>query len=386
MHRRMRRRIVLGGAGLPLGLVATKAFIANTLNAPYAQFMSRSPHFARGAISSLKIAVGNWYIQETSTGKETGTGGTATFTASVEYPSGTFTQIKFGGSPSIVAADLTTAFSDFVSVSIPHGALFWIRLYGVYSVTGVFVSFPAGTSIDSGNGAACTNAASGVADQTMGGTVATTFPNVGWSPVAIFGRTAAKSMFLMGDSRQRGQTDTAPVNAEHNMGEIAPSLAAYGYINAGIGGTTINGWLTGNARQLELLNMCPNMIVVSEMGINDITALRVGSTIIADHQTAQALIKKPMYLTTLPPISTSTDAWATTVNQTTHATNAARNTYNGLVRAVPAWAAGYFEVANVNETSQGSGIWKAPGFTTDGVHETSSANEAIRVSGNVHYP
>lgn len=43
-----------------------------------------------------------------------------------------------------------------------------------------------------------------------------------------------------------------------------------------------------------------------------------------------------------------------------------------------------FEIADVVETARDSGIWLAPGYTPDGVHDTNTANLAIQASGNIN--
>jgi len=39
--------------------------------------------------------------------------------------------------------------------------------------------------------------------------------------------------------------------------------------------------------------------------------------------------------------------------------------------------AGFFEIGDLMETSRGSGIWKAPGYTADGVHPSQTAHQAM---------
>lgn len=352
--------------------------------------MSRSPHFARGNLSSIKIAIANWWIPETGTGVETGSGGSATYTASVEFPAGVFTQLKFSGSPSVVAANAATAFSDFASVSIPNGSLFWVRIFAVYTGNNLFYGNNTSFVADTANGQALTFSAGAIPDQTLSGTVVNTDnpADVAWAPLAILGLTTNPSFFLMGDSRIQGFSDTPTINASGDQGEVAPSIGPnFGYVNAGVPTTSIQFWLTGSANQRALIAMLPNMRIINNFGINDIgNAGRTAAQVLADNQSAQALIGKPMYLVTLPPISSSTDGWATTANQTTGGNNSVRLTYNSLVRAVPPWATGIFDITPVLETSLGSGIWKAPGFTADGIHETAAANENVRTSGLVHYP
>jgi hypothetical protein len=101
------------------------------------------------------------------------------------------------------------------------------------------------------------------------------------------------------------------------------------------------------------------------------------------------------------PRTTSTDAWATIGNQTVGGNDAARTGFNDWLRAgapiSPTTLAavaigtggalvmgvtghpltGYFEIADLVETSRNSGVWKAPGYTTDGIHPNGNAHVLI---------
>jgi lysophospholipase L1-like esterase len=104
---------------------------------------------------------------------------------------------------------------------------------------------------------------------------------------------------------------------------------------------------------------------------------------------------------TLGPNTTSTDAWATTVNQTWDALrdNTVRLALNAWIRdgapinasGTPVAAGtspatrsgeaghpliGYFETADVMESARDSGVWK-PGYTADGLHPTPTGYAAM---------
>lgn len=74
-----------------------------------------------------------------------------------------------------------------------------------------------------------------------------------------------------------------------------------------------------------------------------------------------------VWCATLPPRTTSTDAWATTGNQTALASESGRVAMNAWFRSVPAPFSGCFDIADALETARDSGIWKA-GYTIDGTH------------------
>src|SRR5215831_11995563 len=83
-----------GGPATYQGLVGTRAtmfrFTSNQGTPSYG--MSRSAHIATDNITQLGIVIPNFTLIDPG---EQASGGTATVTASVEYPAGTFTQIKF---------------------------------------------------------------------------------------------------------------------------------------------------------------------------------------------------------------------------------------------------------------------------------------------------
>jgi len=70
---------------------------------------------------------------------------------------------------------------------------------------------------------------------------------------------------------------------------------------------------------------------------------------------------------TVTPVTTSTDSWATTGNQTAvkQSTFAGVNNY---IRTTPSPLTGYIEIADAVMTARDSGIWKAPSWTSDGIH------------------
>ena len=113
--------------------------------------MGRSYHVAMDNISSLQLVL----IGEAN----------ASDTASIEYPAGTFTQVKFGGSATGTVPSGGILTSDSVSVTIPKGATFYVRRYHVAPTNvGIYTG-----GIDIPGGDALHYGASGIADQTMGG-------------------------------------------------------------------------------------------------------------------------------------------------------------------------------------------------------------------------
>jgi hypothetical protein len=377
------------------GMVATKCRIPYTSNSTNKQFNSRSHHRARASISSLQLVLPNWYWEYLSTRLETNPGSSATVSASIEYPAGTFTQVLFGGSANGTIANGGNITSDAVSVAIPDGADFWVRVW--FRTTGsiIFVgrlNSTAYSCVDVGNGEAMEYGVT-VSDKTMSGTITATTPgDTGpmYYPVGIIGTTTRPAIFIDGDSRTWGFWDQH--DASGDFGEIARSIGPhYGYVNVGSWG---EGFASANAagnysKRIAMLSWCSH--VVSARGIN---ALRQGgenksaATVQGEAQTFWAKFAgKPVWHTTLIPVSASSDNWATLANQTQNAQAAQIAAFNDYVRGRPSPLAGYFELADVIESGRNSGKWKVTGvanaFTADGVHENQGGYLEIRNSGAI---
>lgn len=365
--------------GTYLGQVATRSRMPNAFNNAVTQIGTRTFHIARDNITSLQYVIPNWYV--TGGTGEVATGGTMTVTASVEYPAGVFTQITFSGSTSGSIASGNTLISDAATVTIPSGASFWSRLYCTNSAGILFASsLPTddadGDQADFGNS---------VTDRTMGGT-GSAASGIAFTPVAIIAQTSKVSSFILGDSRAVGINCTY-TGGTGLIGEIEPSIGATNaFINASVSGDTAAAWLKSHTRRLALVKYCSH--IISQLGINDINTLGTSAAnTIVTLQQIWSLFSQPVTVCTLPPVSTSTDSWATVGNQTTASSNTQRVLFNDTLRtALPAGAYFYYEIANQVESATDSGKWKAPGYTADGIHEQNLAATAILSSGAVTVP
>jgi hypothetical protein len=206
-----------------------------------------------------------------------------------------------------------------------------------------------------------------VTDQTMGGTLSGSNSN-GYGPIAIIGQTRKPSLLLLGDSRCFGQADT--FDASGDIGEVARWIGpSFAYSNLGVQSSsafTSSG--SNGTRRAALAQYCSHAII--QHGINDLATPRTLVQIQANLDSIRTSLGagKVVFLTTTSPSTTSTDAWATTGNQTVKSYEATRLSLNAWKRAVPTGWAGCFEVADSIETARDSGLIKAPGYTTDGIH------------------
>lgn len=371
-----------------LGQVANGCKLVTNFAAGNKQGTARCAHTALDAITSLQIVLPGWYGQASSSAAETPIGSDTTYNASVEYPAGTFTQVKWSGSATGTCVNGQNLVSDPVAVTIPKGARFWTR-YFYQNATGlVYVS----NGIDLANGAAFEYAASGLTDQTMSGSVTTHAGGTqsagnAFAPLAIIAQTTVESYFLFGDSRVAGSKDayygttTASGNLERSVETFAPC------INAGNPGERLDWFITSHARRLELAQYCSRAIMA--MGINDVIGSRSDAQIAANEQTIAGYFPgKKLYICTMEPSSSSSDSWATTTNQTPITNNPVRVVTNNRRRQVPVGFAGCIDLADVVEEGRDSGRWQLLPFTggaptTDGIHGGRDVYLAIRNSGVV---
>ena len=384
-----------GGGIVPIapytGVVASRCAVPSSFSSVNKQLMARSKHVALDNINSLQLVFANWYVKNTATIGENAPGAPADFQAAIEYPAGTIAGIvKFSDSITGTAADGATIVSDPLTVNIPYGATFYVR---------TFASCTAGICFR--NGAGGLNTAGGLTTSGECWTFGVTTPNtvttpgpfanqqagLYFGPTAIIGVTSRVSVFVTGDSRQNnGVAYDVATDGYGLTGELNRSLGRpYATLNAACGSERIATVVNTPAlyvRRLALAQYCSH--IVCGYGINDIAFdARTSAQVLGDLQTFWASFgTKPVYQQTISPVSTSTDSWATTVNQTTSATNGQRTALNDLIRFMPSGLSGMFEVADQVESARNSGIWKAA-YTIDGLHGNSTADITIQNSGAV---
>ena len=370
------------------GLVATRGILPAILNTTNRQLMSRSPHIARTNITSLKIAIPNFMVQTASPYAEVGTGSAATVTSSIEHPVGTFTQVLFSGIAQGTVPNLSYLVSDSVSVTIPNGTLFSVRIYWVSTTGTLSVAYSLGTTGYTG----VEQGVSGITDKTMSGSVTQSSTN--FTPCAIIGTTTEPSFAIVGDSIAYGQGDTNS-DITGDYGIVARSVGPFGgYMNMTRSGDQGAKLVASHTNRAALMTYASHMIC--QYGSNDLYTLgNSPATILADLQSIWGYITglgggRKAYQLTVLTRATSTDGWTTTANQTITSGNADRIALNALLRAVPAGLTACLDVADVMESARDSGKW-LPGpssnyYTSDGTHPVTNAYIRVRDSGVVWGP
>lgn len=336
-----------------------------------------------------------------------------TVSACIEHAVSQKTPAYFNGQRQITIAPGGTAYTDPIGVVLAKGVVFYTSTY--ISVASAATKFPqAGyitlASDTEGNnygapGAELTN--TGDANPTGGADARV------YGPTAILGQPVnpASVLGIVGDSIAAGGGDVA---SGQDKGWITRALGNnYAYQRVALTGQTIAGWYIqeGGAkwRQQGILERVGPTHILCELGINSISTgfASMASQALGDGKrgpwSALSNFGVPVWVTTLTPSTTSTDAWATVANQTVTANEAARVSYNNWIRdgapitAAPSSGgvaaavgstgtirmgqpghplAGYIEVADLAESARDSGKWKA-GYTVDGLHPNQTAHAAL---------
>jgi hypothetical protein len=363
-------------------VVSGGSLIANDGDATNVQSYSRSSHVARTALTSLQIVLGNWYTGGTN---EIG-GGAATYTASVEYPIGVINaQAKLGGSTSMAAASGATIATDSITLTtpIPSGAEFFVRIWRNGATTGLSYFNPGAER----NGNYFISGTT-VTDDTMTAGVpilTNTSANRMSGPVAVVAVSTIRATCLIADSRSAGVNQ--PGNSTTMLGNLDPSIGpAMASLNLGVAGQKAGDLPTNGTRRLAIANAYFTDAIV-ELGINDLRVDAITSVqLLARRQMIFGLLSGlRLWGTTLEPVTTSTDNWTTTANQTVLASEPQRVAFNTAIRAGETGTAGYFEVADFFESARNSGLWNVTfgSMTSDGIHQNAMANLRFAASGSI---
>lgn len=346
-----------------------------------ARCAARKVEFARDNISEVTLGYVNYYLTSSGIANNANTN---TLYAKICYPTPTdvIGTITFGGAASItMTAGQRLVLSDkcTLSTTIPRGARYYIETYqgGTTFLTGsgyrAFGALGEGFLTTNGTGWNQTVLGTGWTPGYVGG---------GFGPTLILTETSIQSVMTLGDSIGIGANaanDTLPY-----VGVIDPFIPPdVGNCNMSVGGFRLMHWADGTMDDV-LTNLSPYFsAVISQCGVNDLTE-SASLQNLRDWEAAIAakLPGKRRFRTTVTPISTSTDSFATTANQTTHASNSVRVGFNALVRA------GLFgtplEIADAWEHGRDSGLWRAPSgglpaaITPDGKHPNNAAFPLIK--------
>lgn len=327
---------------------------------------------------SMVFTLGNAYLAEQG-------GGDATYWGMVEWPVGSAPRpILFSGTQLVSVTAKTLLDSDAVSMpGYTAGSIFYVGLWQE-NLTGTLITdFSIATDEGCRYGTSASNSGAGIAKETTRVTGGGAF---GSMPIAIKSVSAKAAVLLLGDSRLFGLYDTKESTTLTGTGIVGKRLEqlGIGYTNWGAKGDKAANWTSNSVMRKSMAPYITHVVI--EYGVNDIVIN--GSTAAFTLTKVQEMIDywaglgKVVYVCTVSPNSTTTDAYATVANQSKVATKSdAITAYNNLVRAGLPNVAGYIEVADVDESARDSGVYKAPGITTDGLHNTPAGYLAHKNSG-----
>lgn len=269
---------------------------------------------------------------------------TYTVTATIEYPVGTFTQVLFNnGATSLSVTPGRRYFdSDPVPIRIPRGTVAGAYVKCFLSWTGGVTNFPLNSTVQAANGEWC-NVGTGLTDQTQTVTVQThTYAapgqanGFGFEPM-VLGHLSdyVPVVALLGDSITQGSSVTGPDSSTGEAGWSRTFRGVVPTVNLARQAEVATNFTSRPHGRLSLIEDAVTHAVVA-YGRNDVTALVAAATILTnvrkiwDHLLARGI---KVFATTVTPVTTSSDTWATTANQTVSSPQEViRLAYNTLVR------------------------------------------------------
>lgn len=344
------------------------------------------PRFAssEGAISNLVFTDVRGYINSTFGISFAADSSTVTLTKYVEYPQGTFTPVLYGGSAAYgISLALPIRTSDPVNITIPAGAAWWehtIMMDGTPKDMTI-LELPAGSTALGTLHAKYTTVGNAPAHQSAGTTSINYF-----GASLITGTIAAanvKSHAFLGDSVAWGEGDITGVGVKGSSGYLGRLFDKNGkaYVKIAKPGMSAFDMVAVFAAASPYFDPFITLVnatatnVANEFGVNDLRLSRTQTQLLADYQTIYSKFSgKTIAQTTLTNRSSSTDAYATTVNQTARSDGnwGAQNAVNDAIRAGLANVTTVIEASDAASTARNSRIWPAPPVpTVDGTHPNS---------------
>lgn len=364
---------------------------------------SQVSHFAptTGEISQLRFTDVWWRIGDTFTIAIL----TAPYTIAkyVEYPSGTFTQVLWGGNTTGTLNTTTRVLtSDPVSITIPAGAQYWEHTINMGSSTPIPVhQLPAFASVLGVTDCQYVAGLGGVPAHQATGNAGTS--HMGSALITgNIGTPNAKSVFVFGDSLPFGTGDITGVNSKHSSGYVCRKLDDIGIGHAVFtkGGMSASAMAVITASGsptfgplLTRINECATHIWIM-FGSNDLRLGRTQSQLLADYQTiCDSFSGKQIAIGTITPRSGSSNSYANNAGQTplTDGNWSALTAVNAAIRGVLPDTTHVVEWADTAMVVRDGGTWKSSptvGFvpTTDGTHPTTSMHAYMAANTTVVLP
>jgi hypothetical protein len=239
--------IVGSFGGLKQVATRTQTIEGANFNTGAQTIMSTSVHTIVRTVTKLRLGFANWFIDNRNSGAafcaETGTGSNMTLKVGVEYPASTFTQVKLGGSASIVLKSGFTTICDELAIAIPSGSLIKVHVWQ-NNTTGVL--FAGNASATFGD-----RLSFDPTDRSMTGSVPNDNPGYVYPPTLILGDNFVDSIIGFSDSRFYGSGDTA--DATGDIGIFARGAGKQiAYCNCGVALDREDWFLASSAKRVAL--------------------------------------------------------------------------------------------------------------------------------------
>lgn len=334
----------------------------------------RTIHEASCDHENITLMYGNFYQDGRTTNLAPYTIKVSIDVAGINYP------VTFDKATSRTVNLGERVLTDVVNVSLKKGDRFFVRAHVLQNAG---ERHPCGiTTMNTGEGVAEGDLSAGVY------TARNPNPAYVLGPLALYGTPSPsagvfKTVGLCGDSISVGAGHTNVAIDGHPIGEvgllqIGAMKAGWGYVSIGMNGQKASDFADPAKRinQVAMVRGCS--LVIVEYGTNDLTtANKTLAALKADILTIHKAywdIGIPTVQTTIAPRTTSTDAWATTANQTpineltaggedsvrSQCNNWIRNNTDGI-RCI--------EIADLWDSGRNTGLWKdTPVHTVDGIH------------------
>lgn len=310
------------------------------------------------SISNVAVIYSGWYTDGTN---EIDNPNDYTVYASVEYPAGTYTQVRWASATSYNVLPGENKISDYINLTepIPAGQRFWVRTFVVVDSGEIWPLTSNLWNSEAGE------LGTGLVDKTMSGTISGS--SVVLRPSAILATTNARlSVAAIGNSIVAGAGD-GNFDNYGNIGGFARSCSNLcPMLNIAVSGTQARYQVGNISRRIDLMQKAGITHVITDWGGNDLAASRTKDQILADELSlATSFTNAGMRAiqTTITPSTQSTDGWQTVASQTitrvgyTGGTGSVRAALNTDLRTKPAPLYDVIDLANAMDTSEGSGIW-----------------------------
>jgi hypothetical protein len=380
---------------------ADRCYILNNKSTGSKRFMGISEHKMLATVTgNFKVAFANWWCQSSTsspagsaTAAEVNNTQALTFKVGLEYPSGTFTELKWSTATSVSISAGSTVFCDAIPVIPAKGDIFRLHVYVSGAAGGIPYHEPPGSGYsglvtDSSHASSSTT----LTDYHMGGDPApdpenTNGNSVLYPPVAIVGDTTAPAVIIFGDSSFLGQDDQAESATDHGaIGDAARSLYRLGipWANMALSGERGLTFYTHASKRLALQTYASHAIC--NYGGNDIYDSKTLTQLQGMVTSILGVFTVPASWVTIFPLNAvSSNSYSSPNDQTisNSTQEAVRVSFNSWLLGGVSGLRHIFDESVVIEDPAVPGTFKvsATPYTSDGSHLNQAGEHLLANSG-----